>query len=572
MIKFKFTLLLVLTAILFSACGKKETKTASGTLYFGGDILTMEGDKPQYAEAIVQVDGKIVFVGSRKDATEKYKDAAQVDLKGKTLLPGFVDAHSHITMGADALNQANLNPEPVGKIENIGDIVKAMQDLKTRLKASDTAWLVGSGYDQDFLKEKRHPTKEDLDAAFPTNPVLVLHTSGHMVVANSAAMKKVNYTSETKDPTGGTIVRKKGTTEPEGLIQEVALLPFEAFLSVPLPMDQEIEKIVKIQEYYTSCGITTANDAMTSDIKMKILEAAAKDKKLKIDVIAFPMYTMAKDVVGTNKIKWAQYDNRLKYAALKMTVDGSPQGKTAYLTKAYQTPVPGCTHDCKGFSNLTQDMVNELFELCYKNNVQLFSHCNGDASIDMMIKGHEYAISKTGDNNKDRRTVIVHSQIIRPDQLDSYKKYGLIPSFFTNHTFYWGDVHVANLGEERASYLSPMKSALDLGLQCTNHTDYTVTPMDQMFILWTSVNRLSRTAKVIGPSECISPYEGLKAFTISAAHQYFEEKIKGSIKEGKLADFVILDQNPLKIDAKNIKDIKVLETIKEGKTVYTLNK
>jgi len=570
--KINFILLLILTATLFSACGKKEMKTASGTLYFGGDILTMEGDKPQYAEAIVQVDGKIVFVGSKKEASDKYKDAAQVDLKGKTLLPGFVDAHSHITMGADALNQANLNPEPVGKIESISDIVKAMQELKTRLKATDTTWLVGSGYDQDFLKEKRHPTKEDLDAAFPTNPVLLLHTSGHMVVANSAALKKVNYTSETMDPTGGTIVRKKGTTEPEGLIQEVALLPFETFLSVPLPMDQEIEKIVKIQEYYTSCGITTANDAMTSDIKMKILEAAAKDKKLKIDVIAFPMYTMAKEVVGTNKIKWAQYDNRLKYAGLKMTVDGSPQGKTAYLTKAYQTPVPGCTHDCKGFSNLTQDMVNELFELCYKNNVQLYSHCNGDASIDMMIKGHEYAISKTGDNNKDRRTVIVHSQIIRPDQLNSYKKYGLIPSFFTNHTFYWGDVHVANLGEERASYLSPMKSALNLGIECTNHTDYTVTPIDQMFVLWTSVNRLSRTGKVIGPSECITPYEGLKAFTISAAHQYFEEKIKGSIKEGKMADFVMLDQNPLKIDVKNIKDIKILETIKEGKTVYTLNK
>ena len=572
MMKFKFTLLLFLTALLISSCGKKETNKASGTLYFGGDILTMEGDKPQYAESVVQIDGKIVFVGSKKDAADKYKDAAQVDLKGKTLVPGFIDAHSHITMGADALNQANLNPEPVGKIESISDIVKAMQEIKTRLKATDTTWLVGSGYDQDFLKEKRHPTKEDLDAAFPTNPVLLLHTSGHMVVANSAALKKVNYTSETKDPTGGTIVRKKGSNEPEGLIQEVALLPFQAFLSVPLPMDQEIEKIIKIQEYYTSCGITTANDAMTSDIKMKILEAAAKDKKLKIDVIAFPMYTMAKEVVGTNKIKWAQYDNRLKYAGLKMTVDGSPQGKTAYLTKAYQTPVPGCTHDCKGFSNLTQDMVNELFELCYTNNVQLYSHCNGDASIDMMIKGHEYAISKTGDNNKDRRTVIVHSQIIRPDQLDSYKKYGLIPSFFTNHTFYWGDIHVANLGEERASYLSPMKSALDMGIQCTNHTDYTVTPMDQMFILWTSVNRLSRTSKVIGPSECITPYEGLKAFTISAAHQYFEEKIKGSIKEGKMADFVILDQNPLKIDAKNIKDIKVLETIKEGKTVYTLNK
>jgi predicted amidohydrolase YtcJ len=205
---------------------------------------------------------------------------------------------------------------------------------------------------------------------------------------------------------------------------------------------------------------------------------------------------------------------------------------------------------------------------CYKNNVQLFSHCNGDASIDMMIKGHEFAIRALGDSTSDRRTVIIHSQIMRPDQMNAYKKYNMLPSFFTNHTYYWGDVHIANLGKERASYLSPLRAAFDQGIMATNHTDNIVTPMDQMFLLWTSVNRISRNGVVVGEAQRITPYEGLKALTINGAHEYFEEGAKGSLKAGKLADLVILDRNPLKVDKAAIRDIKVVETVKEGKTVY----
>jgi hypothetical protein len=205
---------------------------------------------------------------------------------------------------------------------------------------------------------------------------------------------------------------------------------------------------------------------------------------------------------------------------------------------------------------------------CYSNKVQLYSHCNGDASIDMMISGHEYAMRKLNDSTSDRRTVIIHSQIMRPDQLVTYKKYKMLPSFFTNHTFYWGDVHIANLGMERASFLSPMKSALDMDIIATNHTDASVTPMDQLFLLWSSVNRLSRNNVVVGEAQRIDAYRGLKALTINGAYQYFEENTKGSLKAGKLADLVILDKNPLKVDAISIKDIKVMETIKEGKSIF----
>ena len=552
-----------------TSCKQNIATTKGDAIFFGGDIITMEGDNANYAEAIVVKEGKIIFVGSKAEAVKMQSENTQTnDLKGKTLLPGFIDAHSHITMGADGVNQANLNPTPVGSIKSISDIITEMQLLKKRLKANDTEWLVGSGYDQDFLAEKRHPTAADLDAYFPTNPVVLLHTSGHMLVANSVALRKVNFTSATKDPSGGTIVRKKGSQEPEGLIQESAALPFMPFLQTTLPMEQEIDKMVKVQDYYASCGVTTANDGLTSDVKMKILEATAKNNKLSIDVIALPMFTHAKELVGTGKIHWRTYKNHLKYQGIKITLDGSPQGKTAFLTKKYETPVPGCTSDCKGFSNLTQEETNDLFLLCYKNNVQVFTHCNGDAAVDMMIKSHENAISKIADKNNDRRTTIIHSQIMRMDQLQTYKKYGLIPSFFTNHTFYWGDVHVSNLGLERASFLSPMKSAFELGIPCTNHTDYTVTPMDQLFLLGTSVNRTSRTGKIIGEAQRITPYQGLKALTINAAHQYFEENSKGSLKAGKLADLVILDKNPLKVAPNEIKDIKVTETFKEGKSIY----
>ena len=194
-------------------------------------------------------------------------------------------------------------------------------------------------------------------------------------------------------------------------------------------------------------------------------------------------------------------------------------------------------------------------------------HCNGDATIDMLLEAHVAAGSP-----RDRRTTVIHSQFVRRDQLDQYVQLGLRPSFFTNHAFFWGDVHVQNLGKERAAFCSPMKTARGLGLRMTNHSDFLVTPLDTMLILWSSVNRVSRSGQVIGPDERISVLDGLKALTMDGAHQYFEEDRKGAIAVGKLADFVILSANPMKVDPLSIKNIKVLETIKEGRTVFARSK
>jgi predicted amidohydrolase YtcJ len=335
-------------------------------------------------------------------------------------------------------------------------------------------------------------------------------------------------------------------------------------------MPKEMSLLKRAMDDYAKVGVTTANEALVTPEKMDVLNYAAKNNLLTIDIVALPFYLMANEVIGTGKVKWQEYNGGLKYAGLKIALDGSPQGKTAFLTEDYLTPVPGCTGHCHGFPNMTQKEVNEIFVKAYKSKVQIYAHCNGDASTDMMIKGHQYAEKELNTSGIDRRTVIVHSQIMRPDQLDSYKKFNFYPTFFTNHTYFWGDAHLANLGQKRGSFISPMASAKKKGLKFANHNDAPVTPISQLFVLWSSVNRISKNGVVVGGAERVSPYVGLQALTSYGAYQYRDEALKGSLEVGKLADMVVLDANPLKIDPMKIKDIQVVSTIKSGKEIYKL--
>ena len=198
--------------------------------------------------------------------------------------------------------------------------------------------------------------------------------------------------------------------------------------------------------------------------------------------------------------------------------------------------------------------------------VPLNLHANGDAAIDAFFTAHEFAAA--GDLTKDRKVTMIHAQFTRKDQIPKYLEYKIRPSYYTLHTYYFADAHIANRGREQAMYISPIRDSIDAGLHPTNHTDFVVAPLDQMFMLWSAVNRISRSGQEIGPDQRITPHEGLKAMTIWAAEQYGEQGTKGSLEPGKLADLVILDQNPLTVAPLAIKDIKVLETIKEGQTIY----
>ena len=262
-----------------------------------------------------------------------------------------------------------------------------------------------------------------------------------------------------------------------------------------------------------------------------------------------------------------EYKNHYRIGGLKLTLDGSPQGRTAWRTMPYLIPPDGQKKGYKGYPAIPADEdVQNIVDSAFANNWQLKVHCNGDAAADQLFRAVNKAAAKYG--NQDRRTVLIHGQLIRMDQLDSLKKYDMVGSFFPMHTFYWGDWYKEIIGPDKAQQISPIKSALKKGIRVTSHTDAPVALPNLMMIMWTTVNRVSRSGTVIGPDERLTPYEALKSITIWGAEQFFEENTKGTLTPGKLADMVVLDKNPLKVDPMTLKDIVVLETIKEGKTIY----
>jgi len=541
---------------------------SAATVYYNGDIITMAGDTPDMVEALVTKDGKIAYVGSLNAAQAKYKNAVQVDLKNQTLLPSFIDPHSHFGMVSNTFGQADLNPPPVGNVDSIDKMLQVLKNYKEDNDIADGEWLYGWGYDETQLAEDRHPTKEEIDSVLPNNPVYLQHTSGHMGVANSKGLAAMDITADSQAPEGGNIARVKGSDEPNGLVQETAMYPFMYVLLKELTPKQA-EFFDQTQDYYASNGVTTAQDGSTTRDAIEFFQSQADAGKLKIDLVSLAGVSDLDKNLADKDFVWKRYQNGFKVQGTKIIADGSPQGKTAYFTQPYLTPVADCESDCRGLPSISQDEMNEMFAKAYARDNQLFIHNNGDGATDMILKAHEYAIKKTGQAaDKDRRTVPIHAQFARPDQLEAFRKYKMLPSFFTNHAYFWGDVHIKNLGAKRANFLSPIATADDMGLIYTNHSDDTVTPIDPLFSVWTAVNRTSRTGKIIGKDERASPYQALKAITANAAYEYFEEGSKGSLEVGKLADLVILDNNPLTVKADNIRNIEVVRTIKEGRTIY----
>jgi predicted amidohydrolase YtcJ len=262
-----------------------------------------------------------------------------------------------------------------------------------------------------------------------------------------------------------------------------------------------------------------------------------------------------------------QYNHHWRVGGVKLSLDGSPQGKTAYLAEAYHVAPPGKDENYRGYPTMKQEEINQYLELFYDRGWQTLVHANGDAAAQQMINGVSLAAKKHG--LKDRRTTMIHAQTVRDDQLELMQNLQIIPSFFVSHTYFWGDWHRDSvLGERRAARISPVKTAVDRRMVYTLHNDAPIVPPDMLGLIWSAVNRVTRSGEVLGPEQRVSVLDALKGVTLHAAYQNFEENIKGSIEPGKWADLVILSNNPLRVDPMTIKDIRVLETIKEGRRVY----
>lgn len=573
-----YTLLLML--ILFISCVESKKKDnlnevkpiaerygLNQIIYYGGDILTMKGDNPDYTEALVEREGEIIFTGTKADALQRFKGKAkEYDLKGKTMLPGFLDAHSHYINSLLVANQCKLYAPPSGPGKDVNSIISTLKNFVQERKIKKGELIMGYGYDDTVMPEGRLLNRDDLDAAFPENPVRVEHVSMHGCVLNSLAMKKYGISKETKTPPGGVIIRKPGTQEPYGLIMETAFLPIME-QSDPMTLEQEIAWSKKGQLLYAQEGITTAHEGASHLAQIETIRRASEAGANMIDIIAYPFITDLDKVLEIiPRDQWLKYENKFKIGGVKITIDGSPQGRTAFFKEPYLKGGPAGEKNWTGEMTFPQEIVNQMVKKVYELQVPLNLHCNGDGAIDAFLDAYEFA--RDEDFTKPWNVTTIHSQFMRKDQMPKFVKYNIRPSFYSLHTYYFYEAHLDNRGFEQAQYISPMRDAIDMGMKPTNHTDFVVAPLDQMMMLWSAVNRISRAGAEVGASQKITPYEGLQAMTINVAEQYNEDNQKGTLEVGKIADLVILDKNPLKVNVTDIKNIKVLETIKNGKSIY----
>lgn len=525
------------------------------TIYHSGQIITMNTQQPT-AQAIVIEEGLITFVGSNEESKTYCDEETQlIDLHRQVMIPAFIDSHSHFISLANSLRQCDLSFAT--SFEEIVQLLKTYIE-KAHPKANE--WIVASGYDQDHIKQG-HPNKFILDQVSSNHPIMISHVSMHMGVINSKAIELLGIDSKMPDPYGGRYGRVDGSQEVSGFLEENAFITINQKIPM-VDVGMMLDLMDRAQTIYASYGITTIQDGMVVPEVFQLLELAANQQRLQLDVVGYVDLAHAHHLMKNHAQYQGDYLNHFRFGGYKIFLDGSPQGRTAWM----ETPYVG-EAEYYGYPTLSDKELRNLIETAIQEQVQLLAHCNGDAASNQYLTQFEAVMSEHPELST-CRPVMIHAQLLRKDQLSRVAKLHMIPSFFIAHTYYWGDTHIKNFTKERASQISPAHSCERLKIPFTLHQDSPVIMPNMLETMDCAINRVTKKGIILDEEECLTPYEALHALTINAAHQYFEEKRKGSIEPGKLADLVILDGNPLTTDKSQIKQIKVIQTIKEGKIIY----
>jgi predicted amidohydrolase YtcJ len=544
--------------------GAAVAQAAGAIIYFNGTILTMEGDQPATVEAVAVKDGKIAFAGALDAARATVGQAREVDLQGRTMLPGFIDSWGHFTLFAQqtlGVNLAYFADRPPASKADASALLKAT--------APFNGWIIGYGYIASMLADGPL-TLADLDAAFPETPVMIATLSTLTGQVNSAGIAKLGLTPDSKAVQPGEIGKDPQTGKLTG---ELAFSPFLAarVQAVASYSQAQTFKTFRAAEALLAAqGFTTVQSYQLVPDEIADLRAAFDQGVIALDVIGMPSVSDAASgkIVQDADWTWGAYshgDRGLKIPGYQVATDAAPQLRLAAFTKPY-LDTTGFPDGWKGML-LPQEIVEQWVGHAYANGIQLFAYSNGDAGIDLSLAAIEKAIAASGKAD-DRRTVIAHSYFVRPDQLATYRQHDIGVSMMPPHMMVYGDLLMKELGPERATMESPLASALAAGLRSTIHCDCPSASPNMMEAVWTAVTRTTMSGQVLGPQERVSPYAALLGATRNVAYTYREEASKGTITAGKIADLVILDGNPLTAEPDKIKDIKVVETIKRGETIY----
>ena len=518
-------------------------------IYLNGDFITLEEGM---VEAVL-VEDKIISKVGKKEEILMYKDKETriVDLKGKTMMPSFIDAHSHFFGVANNFMQISLE-----ECSNIAEIKEKLKEFKQNNKIDNSKWIIANNYDYTNLQEKRNIKKEEIEEVIKENPVVIQNKSGHSGVFNSKGLEILGINNKTINSFEKNIEKLNGKLT--GLLEEDAFI--ESIKKVPMPNKKEIiESCIKAQKEYLSYGITTIQEGMFVKELIPIYEELLKKNILKVDLVAYL------DIKSKNEIRKAfkehinKYNKNFKIGGYKIFLDGSPQLRTAWMRTAYLGK-----ENYYGYSAMEDKEVEDAIQIAVNDNMQILAHCNGDRAAKQYID----SIKKVDEKEQVENPVMIHAQFLGIDQLKEVKEYRIIPSFFISHIYYWGDTHIKNFGIERTKNISPAKSALKQNILYTFHQDSPVIKPNMFHTIWCAVKRETKNGEKLNEDEKISVIDAIKAVTINVAKQYGEEDLKGSIREGKLANLIIVDKNPLEIETDKLKEIQILETIKEGETLY----
>ncbi|MFY7864627.1 amidohydrolase [Roseateles sp.] len=551
--------LLLLTSL---SCSALEL---ADKIYSGGAILTMEDGQPR-AEALATRQGRILAVGSRAEVM-RYSGAKteMVNLAGRALLPGFVDSHGHVVGGGMQAMSANLLAPPDGPVKDIASLQQALLSWQAQNGAAVKKFgaIIGFGYDPAQMAEQRHPTAAELDAVSKDLPIYLMHQSGHFGVANTAALKLIGITAKTPDPAGG-IIRRLADGRPNGVMEETA--HFQSLMKVMggLGVEGFTELARAGAQMWARYGYTTAQEGRAMPDTVATMRKVASEGGFAIDLVAYVDVLVDRNFIAAHVSQ--DYVNRVRVGGAKLTIDGSPQGFTAWRDRPYYKPVGDYPPGYAGYPAATEAQVNEAMAWAYKNGIQVLTHANGERATDVMLAAMRAAAAKYGPG---RRPVLIHGQFMREDQVDALKAQGVFPSLFPMHTFYWGDWHREHtVGPVLAEDMSPTGWVLQRGMKFGTHHDAPVAFPDSMRVLSATVTRRSRTGDILGPRHRVPVETALKAMTIWPAWQHFEENSKGSLAPGKLADLVVLSADPTAVDPEKLDQLKVLQTIKEDRVVY----
>lgn len=524
-----------------------------------GRVVTMDATG-SVAEAIAIRNGKIVDIGST-DEIKAYRrpDTTEFDAAGRTVLPGFIEPHNHMVLFGVSLLGVDARTPPNRTINDVID--------RLRSRASETEegqWITGRGYDDTGLADMRHPTRDDLDKASTKHPIVIWHSSGHLLAANSLALSIGNVTADTPDPAGGRIGRKPGTSDPDGVLYEG---PAQVLVTqhIPAYTKQDVrDGFIRAQNEFSRQGVTTIHDASVGRSRgvdmLDTYESARTDGLLKLRVNMFLQWQLLEET--DFGFEPGAGDDWIRVAGCKIVSDGSIQGLTGALREPYH-----CDKNEKGWLIYEQDELNAMVLALHRRGYQIATHANGDAAIDSILDAYENALRI--EPRSDHRYRIEHCQVCHPEHIERMRRLGVIPDFFANHVYYWGDRHRERfLGPDRVNLLDPVGSSIRAGLLPILHSDCPVTPVSPLFCIQSAVHRLTSSGEILNASERVSVEDGVSTMTRNAAHAAFQENSLGSLEAGKLGDFVILEQDPFRVAPGEIGQIEVAATVVGGQLMY----